>query len=201
MRRPLFLLCFLCACSATPPPSTGGDYVDIARATVIVYTPDGGLCAGAFVSATRIVTAAHCVEEGVSPVVVSTWAQGQDGVTFFDLFRLDTDSDLAVLDSLYPHDLGPHGVLLLRTMPLVPGEEVRAVGHPGMLFWAISSGLVSHESEGTWAYASSPIWHGNSGGPLVDRRGDLIGIASGIAYGQPHLGRYANAAAIERILR
>ena len=62
------------------------------------------------------------------------------------------------------------------------GEMVMVVGSPLGLGGTISIGLVSgfRSIEGSdWVQFSAPISPGNSGGPVVDSRGEVIGIASG----------------------
>ena len=80
---------------------------------------------------------------------------------------------------------------------LVPGEEVWAVGNPMLAFReTVTKGIFSRiflESDwktelkmkrppfkfkGDWVQFSAPIIGGNSGGPLVDRDGRLIGVVS-----------------------
>ena len=64
---------------------------------------------------------------------------------------------------------------------VVPGEIVLAVGHPwgrvGAATSGIAIGLESHEgSEREWLAVNMQLRPGNSGGPLLDREGRLIGI-------------------------
>jgi serine protease Do len=79
---------------------------------------------------------------------------------------------------------------------LQAGEEVFALGSPGFLSQSVTRGIVSNPSlvlpEQTvgrmmlrgedvgqlvrWILHDARIFGGNSGGPLVDRRGDIVGI-------------------------
>ena len=80
---------------------------------------------------------------------------------------------------------------------LVPGEEVLAVGNPMLAFKeTVTKGIFSRiflESDwkkelkmkkppfkfrGDWVQFSAPIIGGNSGGPLVDKEGRLVGVVS-----------------------
>jgi S1-C subfamily serine protease len=80
---------------------------------------------------------------------------------------------------------------------LVPGEEVLAVGNPLLAFKeTITRGIFSriflesdwkkelkmkkppYKFRGDWVQFSAPIIGGNSGGPLVDKEGKLVGIVS-----------------------
>jgi serine protease Do len=64
--------------------------------------------------------------------------------------------------------------------PLRPGELVVAVGHPAGVDWAVTIGvLTSVPNTGDrhgLLRASVTLQPGNSGGPLLDARGNLIGI-------------------------
>ena len=80
---------------------------------------------------------------------------------------------------------------------LVPGEEVLAVGNPLLVFKeTVTKGIFSriflesdwkkelkmkrppYKFKGDWVQFSAPIIGGNSGGPLVDKEGHLVGIVS-----------------------
>ncbi len=64
---------------------------------------------------------------------------------------------------------------------VAPGAVVLAVGHPwgqvGAAAYGIAIGLGSHEgSKGEWLAVNMQLRPGNSGGPLLDGEGRLIGI-------------------------
>ncbi len=66
-------------------------------------------------------------------------------------------------------------------MPPV-GSEVYVIGHPLGLGWTVTRGIVSaHRKPGEIAptamiQTDAAISLGNSGGPLLDRNGDLVGL-------------------------
>lgn len=115
----------------------------------------------------------------------------------FTVTRFDRERDLAVLtakDSRLPH----HTVAVLHSgaRPQV-GDQVMAVGHPLGLLYNVTPGVISREmgdlepmTEETveLVFASADIYFGNSGGPLFNADGEIIGIASFIADSQSHLG-------------
>lgn len=123
-----------------------------------------------------IVTNAHVVED-CSYVEVSSLGKATD-------IQIDKQNDLAVLrlTSLKP-DILP---LKLRNMPPRLGEDVAALGYP--LAQILSDGikitmgninsLIGLENDTRYLQISTPIQPGNSGGPLVDRSGYLLGINS-----------------------
>lgn len=57
------------------------------------------------------------------------------------------------------------------------GEPIFVIGHPEGLRFTLSSGIVSR-LEGDIVQISAPVSPGNSGGPVYDARGNLVGIVS-----------------------
>lgn len=60
------------------------------------------------------------------------------------------------------------------------GEQVYAIGHPQGLAFSISSGLVAQKRGEDFVQISAPVSPGNSGGPVFDRHGRLIGIVESV---------------------
>jgi S1-C subfamily serine protease len=58
------------------------------------------------------------------------------------------------------------------------GEQVWVIGHPEGLSYTISNGLISRLPEEGGIQISAPVSPGNSGGPVYDDRGNLLGIVS-----------------------
>ena len=58
------------------------------------------------------------------------------------------------------------------------GEAVFLFGHPEGLLFSMSSGLVSRKDAAGLVQVSAPVSPGNSGGPIFDARGRLLGIVS-----------------------
>jgi serine protease Do len=65
---------------------------------------------------------------------------------------------------------------------LRPGELVMAIGSPLGFAGALSTG-VAHSAGGGWIYANVRLAPGNSGGPLANARGEVIGINTAIVNG------------------
>lgn len=74
-----------------------------------------------------------------------------------------------------------------NTIPL-KGESIITIGNPIGLNWSVSEGIISGIREttlGNILQITAPISHGNSGGPLLNKNGEVIGIATfNIAEGQ-----------------
>jgi serine protease Do len=93
----------------------------------------------------------------------------------------DPERDLAVLR--VEAALGGADVATVRdSATLVPGELVLAVGNPHGVPGSAASGLV-HRCNARWVVADVRLAPGNSGGPLADARGAVVGINSMIARG------------------
>jgi serine protease Do len=102
------------------------------------------------------------------------------------LIAWDPRCDLAALridgDALPAADIGDSDALR-------PGELVVAVGNPLGSPGALTTGIVHAPAAGpggrtrTWVQASMRLAPGNSGGPLADARGRVVGVNAMIAGG------------------
>lgn len=99
-----------------------------------------------------------------------------------DLVAVDTDHDLAILrmlkQSCYPLPLGDSSVLQ-------PGQRILALGNPlanRNLTASLTDGLISGvrnlSTDGQVIQISAPLSHGNSGGPVMDESGKVVGIVA-----------------------
>jgi S1-C subfamily serine protease len=67
---------------------------------------------------------------------------------------------------------------LTRVADIVVGSPVYAIGHPERLYFTLSSGLISRLGEDGTVQLSAPISPGNSGGPVYDSAGNLLGLVT-----------------------
>jgi len=133
----------------------------------------------------HIVTNEHVVD-GASTVSVKL----SDGSTYkATVVGTDPSTDIAVLkidapaSKLHPLTLGDSGKVQV-------GDGVVAIGNPFGLDSTVTSGIVSAVDREITAPDQSPIEgviqtdaainHGNSGGPLFDLKGDVIGVTAQI---------------------
>lgn len=108
----------------------------------------------------------------------------------------DVSRDLAAI-RIAPHELPVPSIRDVRT--LRAGELVLAVGHPHGEIGAVSAGIVHHPPRtDDWVIADVRLAPGNSGGPLADAVGSLVGINSMIVDG---LGWAVSSNAVARWLR
>ena len=71
------------------------------------------------------------------------------------------------------------GQLTVRAFDaLKVGEDVVAIGHPLGLEATVTKGIVSAKRDKIWIQTDAAVSKGNSGGPLIDRYGRVVGINS-----------------------
>jgi putative serine protease PepD len=129
----------------------------------------------------HVITNQHVVD-GASSVRVTFW----NGVTYnARVVGTDPSTDLAVLDAdapssvLYPLTLGDSSKVQV-------GDNVVAIGAPFGLAESVTAGIVSalhrqitspnNFSIDDSIQTDAAINHGNSGGPLINAQGDVIGV-------------------------
>ena len=141
-----------------------------------------GIGSGAVIDAEKgyVVTNAHVVTGGKGFLI-----NVPDGrVVKARLVGLDTPTDIAVLQA---DDLRVDAVTLANSDKLRVGDVVFAVGYPLGLDQSLSLGVISGlgrtASGGSlqdFIQTDAAINSGNSGGPLLDSRGRLVGINTAI---------------------
>ncbi len=149
---------------------------------VVVVQTGASYCAGAGVSdgpRAYLVTAYHCVADGGRPLL--RWRDGREARG--RVVARSPGDDLALIEV----EGEPFPTLEVREGPALQGEEAWGLGHPfgllaggklaGLLEWSVSHGVVS-ASGGHLIQTDAALNPGNSGGPLVDGEGRLIGVVS-----------------------
>lgn len=115
-----------------------------------------------------------------------------------DVLFIDQTFDLAFLASV--RDLKPRLVNVKSTIDTEEGEHVLALGHPFDLRYTVTQGIVSNttyfDNHIRYIQHDAALNPGNSGGPLLDKEGHIIGVNSfifregqnmGFALASPHL--------------
>ncbi len=129
----------------------------------------------AFLVAPRLlVTNAHVADAG-SPVL----AVGPVRLPL-KILRTDEKNDLALLSVDVDLTSRP---LQLASAAVSPGEEVFAIGNPEGLEKTISQGIISglrKRGDRDLLQVTSPISHGSSGGPILNAKGEVVGVAVGM---------------------
>jgi serine peptidase DegS len=163
----------------TPPPIAQlfGDYLPVYRQHV-----ERALGSGVIVSDKGTVVTNQHVINGADSIKVQL-ADGR--VAAATLVGQDPDTDLAVLRL---------GIGIVPTMPLGRSDRLRvgdivlAIGNPYGLSQTVTQGIVSATGRGQLGLATfenfiqtdAAINLGNSGGALIDARGDLVGINTAV---------------------
>jgi len=135
----------------------------------------------------KILTALHVISSTDRWVVVFADGSKSDA----DLVGAQPENDLAVLQPKHIPDELP-AATLASTAGLKPGDTVVATGFPFGIGPSVSAGVVSglkrefDDPDHTppkltnLIQFDAPVNPGNSGGPLVDRDGEVVGIVTAI---------------------
>jgi putative serine protease PepD len=146
---------------------------------------DGALGTGFVVDEEgHIVTNEHVV--GNAPSVTVTFADGTKASA--ELVGTDPSTDLALLRADLPDGLEP--LELGSSEDLVVGQQVYAIGNPYGLERSLTAGIVSALDRliqapngytiGGAIQTDAAINSGNSGGPLLDEQGRVVGVTAQI---------------------
>jgi serine protease Do len=151
---------------------------EIAPSVVTVFTPVAlgtGFVIKSEEGASWVATNLHVVSRGNGWIVHDITVQ-QDGLKWpAALERWSEEDDLAILriETTLPTLTLAYGG---ESEPQV-GDWVLAYGSPEGLQGTATVGIISALRPG-WIQTDAQINHGNSGGPLVDRSGKVLGITS-----------------------
>jgi serine protease DegQ len=182
--------------TATPKPSYASQVYESIRPSVVrveaaIATTDGKnesiVGTGVVVDDTGIIlTCLHIVKDAVGVRV--TFADGTESEA--SIVATQAENDLAVLRPLViPDDLVP--ATLTSSDSLRVGDEIVAVGNPFGITDSLSAGVVSGlgrsfkspktgETLTNLIQFDAAVNPGNSGGPLVNRDGEVVGIVTGL---------------------
>jgi Flp pilus assembly protein TadD len=134
---------------------------------------------GFFIRPGEVVTNVHVIR-GAHRVEIHT-LEGK-GRTFpvAGALALDEEADLALLSVSVPAERA-RPLQLASSLP-EEGEPVFLIGNPLRLEGSVSDGIVSAVREvpnvGRIIQITAPVSHGNSGSPLMNMRGQVIGIVT-----------------------
>jgi putative serine protease PepD len=160
-----------------------------AVAFISAQTSQGTATGSGFVVSSdgKIVTNEHVVD-GATQVTVKIGANGKEQQA--TVLGADASKDLAVL-KVDPGTTKLHALSFGDSRSVQVGDEVFAIGNPYGLDHTLTSGIVSALNRDLQAPDGSPITGaiqtdaalnpGNSGGPLLDAGGKVIGVNSQIA--------------------
>jgi S1-C subfamily serine protease len=165
------------AVAARPSPAPRWSEVAArAQSWTVAVRADQSYGAGVAVDrAGFILTNLHVVD-GAKAITVTPF--GADPISA-EVLDTDRELDLALLRLPTPLS---NVAVVGRSDGLGVGDEVMAVGSPRKMYFSVSRGMVSFPNrflDGVeYIQTDLPINVGNSGGPLVDDEGNVIGIVS-----------------------
>ena len=177
--------------SSSDPPTSGGlsanQIYDRTSAAVVEIQSGNASGTGFVIDAEgHVVTNEHVVDEAQSVEVrFATGGEEQGRVV-----ATDPSSDLALVKvDLAGHDVTP--IKLGSSAGVDVGDSVYALGNPFGLERTFTAGIVSAVDRDIQApnnftindaiQTDAPVNQGNSGGPLLDTSGNVIGVVSQIA--------------------
>jgi S1-C subfamily serine protease len=183
--------------SATPPPAYASLVYQVIQPSLVLIQvhasgeegeEDNGLGTGVVINdAGDILTSLHVVTNATE--IELTFADGTESLA--QVIATQPENDIAVLHPSQPPALLVPAILgNPRAMRV--GDEAFAVGHPLGLYGSMSSGVISgfdrsfrppnseRRLQGL-IQIDAAVNPGNSGGPLLNRYGQVVGIVTGLA--------------------
>jgi S1-C subfamily serine protease len=182
--------------SATPPAAYSAQVYQVIHPSLVLIQsrfpdkngePDGGLGSGVVIDdAGDILTALHVVNNATA--IRITFADGSDSSA--SIIATQPENDIAVLHpdtppaNIFPATLGNPNAMNV-------GDEAFVVGNPFGLYGSMSSGIISgfdrsfempetKERIQGLIQIDAAVNPGNSGGPLLNREGQVVGIITAI---------------------
>ena len=157
--------------------------------TVLQFSRLGAAAGSGFVISDEghVVTNAHVVDDAIRDGIEVNFVDGS--IVRAQVVGMDRDSDLAVLQVDLPAaQLRP--LTLADSDRLVIGQSALAIGSPFGQRWTLTQGIISaldrtirgltRFSIGSVIQTDAAINQGNSGGPLFNLKGEVIGVNSQI---------------------
>ncbi len=147
------------------------------RASVVRVTSGNlvriGAGSGFFVQPDKIATNLHVIAQ---PGPIFAKLSGEDAIWMVEgVTAYDMENDLVILKIVgegIPLPLGSSGAVKR-------GETVYAIGYPGGRGYKLTEGIVKNSQyQDEWLQTTADISKGNSGGPMLNDRGEVIGIST-----------------------
>ena len=172
-------------------------YKEYADSVVLIITDEGFGSGSVIDNNGTVLTNFHVIEGQDTVGVVFRPSSGQvdkdTPVYKASIIRINEIADLALIKVInFPKVINPIQIASLEDVEI--GSEVHAIGHPTGETWTYTQGIVSQIRSGyEWNYmdtykhsatiiqTQTPISPGNSGGPLLNDDGKLIGVNSFIS--------------------
>ena len=159
---------------------------------VVLLMGDVGFGSGVIISSSGyVLTNNHVIENNENLEAILSYQYELDGyeeyVHSIEVIKQDKVKDLALIKIHNPRT-ALRSIKISRKVPAI-GSQVHAIGHPDLEVWTYTTGYISQiREEYEWSYedefehmanvyqTQTPISEGNSGGPLLNQHGNLVGI-------------------------
>ena len=177
------------AADAGPPAShepVGNEVIEGWLDSVVLLLTGNAWCSGVVIDDKgTVATAYHCVANGLRPSVRVRF--DEDARFVGRTIAAAAKEDIALVS--VPELAGKVPPLQIREEVVARGDRVYGIGHPfapaaekegpfeGMLLWSVTEGIISAVGP-RLIQTDAALNPGNSGGPVVDNQGRIVGIAS-----------------------
>lgn len=152
--------------------------------SVVKITTGNVKGSGVFIDENTILTAYHVVDKanGTVDIQLSDYSNVIKGT----VHQINDWQDIAIIkidNTLKDNNYKVKPINLASVEPKL-GETVYAFGNPRSVDFSVSKGIISHTSQsiafkGMYQFDAS-VHPGNSGGPLVNENGQLVGIVNSV---------------------
>ena len=200
----LFVITFMMVVNFASANDISTEIAEKARnATVLVANErnsnDGGFGSGVVISPTGLVLTNYHVIHRADTLRVFFYDPTDNNYYSAEVIGIDPVADLGLLQLKVDKDMLPLEFLLIEDEEWNVADDVMAIGHPMGIQWTVSVGHIASTIRTgkitpyvSTLQHSAEIHKGNSGGPLINEDGDIVGINtyllmpenawSGIAY-------------------
>jgi hypothetical protein len=148
--------------------------------SVITYNAKGEPLisgSGFFIRPGQVITNLHVIEGAARAEIRTLDGKGKT-YKVTGMLGVDEEGDIALLSVDIPQER-PRAVEVAAEIP-EEGENIFVIGNPLRLEGSVSNGIVSAVREvpnlGKIIQITAPISHGNSGSPLFNMKGQIIGV-------------------------
>ncbi|MBA3805507.1 MAG: serine protease [Acidobacteria bacterium] len=135
---------------------------------------------GFFIRPGQVVTNLHVIE-GAHHVEIRTFDGKGKTFPVEGILDVDLEGDLALLGIAMPTERAAHTLAISNVVP-EEGEKIFVIGNPLRMEGSIADGIVSAVREvpnlANIIQITAPISHGNSGSPLFNMKGEVVGVVT-----------------------
>ena len=132
-----------------------------------------------------IITNYHIVKNNINAVVSSRTASKRIAEVLF----IDKLSDIALLENPFDTE---YEYPVITSNPIKEGNKVFAIGHPLRLKYTATAGIISKADRPyqgiSFIQTDVPMNPGNSGGPLINEDGEIVGLNTMVIKDAANLG-------------